>query len=197
MIRFLLTLAGLWLIGLVIFIINVPTETSSRGQLVNHVQQVSAHSAIVVFTGGGGARIAKAMELFQTGIGQRLLISGVHPETTRDQLQKLWAGETTRFNCCVDLGLKAQTTRGNAHELVEWAKQHRLSTIVLVTSDYHLPRALAEARALGGELTIVPYAAPSAYIKTGGLSGEPAVWKVLGTEYSKFLMARTTHLLRL
>ena len=35
-------------------------------------------------------------------------------------------------------------TRGNAAETAEWARAHQVRSLIVVTSAYHMPRALAE-----------------------------------------------------
>jgi uncharacterized SAM-binding protein YcdF (DUF218 family) len=50
---------------------------------------------------GGYQRIDQAVELLQKGAGKRLLISGVHPTTTRAQIRKMTqaAPELFRLLC--------------------------------------------------------------------------------------------------
>jgi uncharacterized SAM-binding protein YcdF (DUF218 family) len=52
--------------------------------------------AIVVLT-GGYQRIDQAVELLRTGAGNRLLISGVHPTTTRAQIRKMTQSPANLF----------------------------------------------------------------------------------------------------
>src|SRR5262249_31390039 len=47
------------------------------------------HADGIVTLTGGGERIVAAMTLLRDNKGARLLISGVHPDTTRDDLKKL------------------------------------------------------------------------------------------------------------
>ncbi len=200
LIRFLLALTLLWGVGLFIFVTTLPNEGDSRSKLAQSVSSSKikpGKTGIAVYTGGGGIRIAKAMNLFSEGIAERLLVSGVHPETTEEHLEKLWTGDKNRYACCLDLGLEAQTTRGNAEELIAWANNNSYSTIVLVTSDYHMPRALAETQALvrtkqiATNMAVIPYAVQSSYLKQNGIPRDLESLKILGTEYSKFLLARS------
>jgi len=208
---------SLWFTGLVIFIAKIPTETQSIARIDASKpffieQNNRQNSGIVVYTGGGGTRISKAMTLFEAGIGERLLISGVHPDTRHDHLKKLWDGADQRFECCIDLGLKALSTKGNAQELIDWAATRQITQIILVTSDFHMPRALAETKALTDilqraqnsplvtaqhtnqpHITITPYVAPSPYIKLGALPSDGKSWKILSIEYTKFLMTKAHH----
>ncbi len=48
------------------------------------------------------------------------------------------------LNCCVDLGLSALNTQGNAHESYRWLKRHRAQSTFLVTANYHMPRLVLE-----------------------------------------------------
>ncbi len=45
------------------------------------------------------------------------------------------------FDCCVDLGFTAADTLGNARETAEWARSLGYHSLILVTADYHMPRA--------------------------------------------------------
>ena len=52
------------------------------------------------------------------------------------------------FDCCVDLGYQALDTAGNARETRDWAREHNITrSLIVVTSNYHMPRALAELSA--------------------------------------------------
>ena len=74
---------------------------------------------IVALTGGEG-RLQAALELLDQGKGTRLLISGVHAETSREELFEAAGGQSRRSMCCVDLGRSAENTIGNAGETAAW-----------------------------------------------------------------------------
>ncbi len=173
-----LTLA--WGAGLLVFISNLPRPSS---------EQPPPADGVVVFTGGED-RIASAMALFNAGAGKRLLISGVNPSVTRPQMAALWPGDAPLFDCCVDLGLEARTTRGNASELDRWTRDHGFRSLILVTSDYHMPRALVEASDRLPDVAITPFPVASAALDQGGRPETFDDWKRLGGEYTKYLAAR-------
>lgn len=150
---------------------------------------------VVVYTGGGGARISSAMAIFAEGSGERLLISGVHPDTSAARLSNFWVGPKERFDCCVDLGREALTTEGNAGELHAWAKTHQYDNIILVTSDYHMPRAMAVTRARMRGATVTPYAVASGYLDTNGAPASFEAGLKLAGEYTKYLLARVKALI--
>ena len=76
---------------------------------------------IVALT-GGGTRLDRADDLFESGVGKRLLISGVDQATTKETLKQLVHGGA-RFDCCADIGYAAEDTRGNAQEAASWARE--------------------------------------------------------------------------
>ncbi len=59
--------------------------------------------------------------------------------------------------CCVDLGRSAEDTLGNASETSAWAREHHYRRLILVTDDYHMPRADAELSLAMPEAQIYRY----------------------------------------
>jgi uncharacterized SAM-binding protein YcdF (DUF218 family) len=181
--RIVLILLGLvfaWAIGLFLFISDLP---NAGGPL-------QEADGAVVYTGLGGARITTGMDVLASGRAKRLLISGVNPETTRDNLAEMWPGDSAEFDCCVDLGLEARTTEGNAREVRDWAREHGFKRLILVTSDYHMPRALLETRAQLPEATIIAQPVESGYLGADRRPATTDAWRQLAFEYTKFLAVR-------
>ena len=145
---------------------------------------------IVVFTGGGGARIAAAMSMFADGAGERLLISGVNPDTSRERLSALWRGTPEMFECCVDLGREAQTTEGNAAEAAQWAKANAFRNVVIVTSEFHMPRSVLVTKMRMPDATITPYPVASGLLAENGWPNSLGAWRQVAGEYLKFVLAR-------
>ena len=112
--------------------------------------------AIVVLT-GGAKRIEQAVSLLQSGRGQRLLISGVNPGTSRTTLARMTDTDRRLFDCCVDIDMAALDTVGNAQEAIRWAKDHGFDDLILVTSDYHMPRAMLELGSALPDTTLQAY----------------------------------------
>lgn len=176
-------LALVWTGGLMIFIGQLPRPTGNA-------YGGSAHDAgVAVYTGGGGARISAAMAIFADGAGERLLISGVHPDTSRARLAEFWTGSPDLFECCVDLDRKALTTEGNAQELSAWAQTHEYERIILVTSEYHMPRAVATTKARMPDAVLTPYPVASGYLDGEGRPVSLKAWEELAGEYMKFILA--------
>lgn len=182
----LFALVMIWAIGLFLFIRGVPQASEAP--------PAKADGA-VVYTGVGGARVTSGMSVLARGDVQRLLISGVNPGTTRAQLAELWPGEADAFECCVDLGHEARSTEGNAREVRDWARAHAFTSLILVTSDYHMRRALLETRTQLPEATIIARPVESGYLDMKGRPASGEAWRRLAFEYSKFLAVRAKTLI--
>ena len=144
---------------------------------------------IVVLT-GGAQRINQAVRLLDDGAAHRLLISGVYPATTGAQIQQLTSAEPALFECCVDIGHDAIDTRGNANEAAQWVNEHEYEDVIVVTSNYHMPRSLMELERADGQTRFIPY--PVIDRDYGDLSWirDRMVLNLLVSEYGKFIVAR-------
>ncbi|MCC6716568.1 MAG: YdcF family protein [Acetobacteraceae bacterium] len=150
---------------------------------------VPAHAdGIVVLTGGAG-RIELALRLLAGRHADRLLISG----TGRGELADLLAaaGLDARLAAAVPpqhvtLGRGARSTRGNARETADWVAAHDIHSLIVVTSGYHMRRALLE---LGRTLpaTVALYPSPLVPHLPDGQDRVPL--RLLAAEYGKWLAA--------
>lgn len=145
-----------------------------------------ATDGIVVLTGGTG-RVAAGFDLLRHASANRLLISGVHAEVGIGDLAPNGGGDVS---CCVDLGYDADDTIGNAREAAGWVQGHGFRSLTLVTSSYHMPRALLEFRAaLGGDVEIEPYPVDSEAVHLDEWWRWPGTVQLLAREYGKYLLA--------
>jgi uncharacterized SAM-binding protein YcdF (DUF218 family) len=164
------------------------------GWFATHVSKLSTPrdlpiaDAIIVLT-GGQARLGAALDLLESGKGKRLLISGVHPAADRDDLQAATGGDQRLFSCCVDIDHAALDTIGNAEESAKWVRGHRYASVILVTNNYHMPRSLLEMGRLLGAADLKPYPVVNARLDAGGWITRPDAFRVLFTEYNKYLVA--------
>jgi uncharacterized SAM-binding protein YcdF (DUF218 family) len=132
-----IVLAGLVLLfaaGFLWFVTRIPDDEITLDRNAD---------GIVVLT-GGAARISDAIELLASGRGRRLLISGVHPTTNQSEISRLVPKHEKILACCVDLDRSAVNTVGNATETRRWVNDRGFRSLIVVTSNYHMPRALAE-----------------------------------------------------
>ena len=143
---------------------------------------------IAVLT-GGVSRIDQAMKLLAAGKAKRVLITGVNRTTTVDELKDLATAGGQYFTCCVDIDKEARNTIDNATETSEWVALHHYGSIIVVTSNYHMPRALTElARVMPG-VTLIPYAVVDNNVHLDRWWTFPGTTRLLISEYLKYLPA--------
>ncbi len=131
--------------------------------------------AIVVLTGNEG-RIERGLSMLRAGAAPRVLISGVSKGVGASQIAREAHVPLRLFRCCVDLGHEAVDTRSNAEETARWVAAHRVRSIRLVTSDYHMRRAAMELSSeLGPGVVIVRDAVPT-HLPSVVWSREYAKW---------------------
>ena len=151
-------------------------------------ETVSA-DAIVVLTGGAD-RINGALDLLAKGNAKRLLISGVHPRTSRDALAKITASRDELFACCVDLDKKAEDTIGNAAQTSAWANEYSFKSLIVVTSAYHMPRSMAELRKVMPNVDLKPYPVVRQNLNLHEWYAHWGATRLLLHEYMKYVAAR-------
>jgi uncharacterized SAM-binding protein YcdF (DUF218 family) len=145
--------------------------------------------AIVALTGGED-RIAEAVRLLSEGRAKRLLISGVNRYTTKPELINVNAvGVGARlFRCCIDLDKRAANTEDNATETTAWMRRRGFKSLIVVTSNYHMPRSLIELRQSMPDVELIPYPVQSNTLQRVWWSNGRSL-RVLMKEYMKFVTA--------
>ncbi len=143
---------------------------------------------IVVLT-GGPSRIEQAVNLLSKKKGRRLLISGVHPSTSRLALTKLVPRHKHLFQCCIDIGYQATDTIGNASETREWVSDREFSSVIVVTASYHMPRSLLELRRVLPNVKLIPYPVTEKNVRVESWWAYPGTLWLLTKEYFKTLSA--------
>jgi uncharacterized SAM-binding protein YcdF (DUF218 family) len=151
---------------------------------------------IVVLT-GGAFRINDALELLSTGYGRRLLITGVNRTTRAYELSRLMPEHRRWFTCCVDLDYSAINTIGNAVETRRWVEARRFKSLIVVTANFHIPRAMAELEHEIPDAALVPHAVVSDRVKVESWPENPATARLLFLEYLKYIVARVRMILPL
>ena len=178
-----LTLIGIialvWLVGLFAF--------ADRVRNLTPASEPTRADAIVALTGPSAERVNEAIRLLEQDKGDRVLISGVNREVRRQELRALTPGSSRLFNCCVDLGFEAEDTSGNAQEIAAWARSKDYDSLIVVTSDYHMPRALLEIRGMAPEVKLTPYAVSTPSLDNSRWWRAAVTARRMTLEYMKYL----------
>jgi uncharacterized SAM-binding protein YcdF (DUF218 family) len=175
----LLFLMVLFFIGFAVFASGIDREPR---------ETVRSADGITVLTGGAD-RIDQAMKLLAQGKAKRVLITGVYRATTKEELKQLASQGDQYFACCVDIDKEARNTIDNATETSQWVAQHHYQSIIVVTSNYHMPRALAELGRVMPGVDLIPYSVIDNNVHLERWWVYPGTTKLLMTEYLKYLPA--------
>jgi uncharacterized SAM-binding protein YcdF (DUF218 family) len=178
LLQLLVVIGILWTIGFLVFLGVV--WTSEPPAPVPHAD------GIVVLTGGDN-RVGTALALLAAGDAPALLISGAGRGTYLGDFTADDAAAATQYAGAITLGHEANTTRGNAVETAAWAQLRHMRSLLIVTADYHLPRALfvIGQRLPGVRLTGIPVRPPAM-----DHPFSKSTMHLLAAEYTKYLLAR-------
>ena len=150
-------------------------------------QPAQTADGIVVLT-GGSSRVSDAMELLAAGFGKRLLISGVHPTNdVSDISRSLPDNNQALLGCCVDLDRSAVNTRSNAAETRRWAHERGFKSLIVVTSNYHMPRAIVEMSHAMPDIALIPFAVVGDKWRDEPWWTSGATVRLLLSEYVKYV----------
>lgn len=149
----------------------------------------SRHAEGIVALTGGADRIADAVALLAKGHADRLLISGVNPSTSRLEIGRLAPEARKLLDCCIELGYAAANTVGNAAETSRWARAHNIHSLIVVTSNYHMPRALAEIGNALPEVELIAFPVVAEPSRPGGWRLDGQRFRLVLAEYLKYLAA--------
>ena len=182
-------LAVLFLVGLYDYLTFFRTcrdyQNQSQLRSAQHTRAVDPQEILVVLTGDRN-RIPRALELLRSRNSPLLVISGINPETTLTDLVNQQGNASQNVHeiwAKILVESKASSTIENAIETKGILQNRKVAYLVLVTSDYHLPRALQIFRRVFKGTEVIPYATPSA------TSTLPFAGKVT-VEYAKYVLYR-------
>jgi uncharacterized SAM-binding protein YcdF (DUF218 family) len=145
---------------------------------------------IVVLT-GGSSRVSDAIELLAAGYGKRLLISGVHRTNGVNDISRTVPDSHRLLDCCVDLDYSAINTRSNAAETRRWVRERGFRSLIVVTSNYHMPRAIVEMSHAMPDVELVPFAVVGDKWRDEPWWSSGTTFRLLLSEYAKYLAAET------
>ena len=160
-------------------------------QIAPEEVQLERNADGIVALTGAASRIPDAIELLAAERGKRLLITGVHRATSAKEIARLTPLYAKYFSCCIDLDRSALNTFGNALEARRWAREHNFNSLIVVTSNWHMPRAMAEIRHQLPDATLIPYPVISEKVKTEPWWSNTGTARFLAAEYLKYLFALT------
>lgn len=182
-----LAIGTLWFGGFLFYCATIPTSAADHPAKAD---------GIVVLT-GGAERLKEGIRLLQEGSGDKLLISGVDPSVNLQALMATLAQEdqprTELISCCIALDQRASSTIDNARETRAWVEAEGLHSLILVTANYHINRAMLEYRAAMPDIAILPQPVFPEEVKAKFWFIDLQTLSLLVNEYHKSLVAKARH----
>jgi uncharacterized SAM-binding protein YcdF (DUF218 family) len=113
----------------------------------------------------------------------------VHPTNDVNDISRTLPDNHKLLNCCVDLDRSAINTRSNAAETRRWARERGFKSLIVVTSNYHMPRAIVELSHAMPDVTLVPFAVVGDKWRDEPWWTSGATLRLLLSEYAKYVAA--------
>lgn len=173
--KVILAILLLWLMGLGLFVYKFTSYTS-----INATQKLDA---VIVLT-GGQKRIEQGLLIVESDKADQLYISGVNSVVSVDEILSVQDERFSSLECCIEIGVEASDTVGNALEIRSWIRNKRYKAIYLVTSHYHMPRAILEVSMANPDLKIYPQVVISDEFQFNRMD----ILKLVFFEYNKYLV---------
>ena len=160
---------------------------------VKHIGKKS--SDIVILTGGtnrikDGLKIINKFEKTST-FNSKILVSGTGKGFTKLSLEKKlnFNFDFNLIECCVELDNVSTNTYSNAYETLKWVKKNNIREFILITSNYHMPRAYLEFTNRMPDLKIFTYPIIPEKHNINNWLNSYETFSLIFSEYFKFLIA--------
>ena len=152
-------------------------------------------SNIVILTGGtnrikDGLKIIENFEKSDKN-NYKILVSGTGLGFTKNSLKnKLDSNFNPQLvQCCIDLDSVSKNTLTNARETSKWTIKNDIKEFILITSNYHMPRAVLEFKNIMPNLKIHTYSITPKKHKIKNWLGSYQTFGLVFEEYCKYIIA--------
>ena len=130
-------------------------------KIFNYKNNLNNNYNFIVLTGGDN-RVKKSLKIFFAikNKNKNLFISGVGKGFNKKTLKKLTQKKVQYNNiidCCIQIEGISRNTFSNAVESLKWVKSKKINSFVLLTNNYHMPRAMLEFKSIFKNIKITPY----------------------------------------
>tara|TARA_B100001093_G_scaffold152248_1_gene144994 strand:+ start:1908 stop:2525 length:618 start_codon:yes stop_codon:yes gene_type:complete len=156
----------------------------------------SKGSANIVILTGGSNRIKDGLNIINKfdktpKFNSKILVSGTGKGFTKSSLEKKLNFDFgyNLIECCIELDNISTDTYSNASETLKWTKKNYIKEFILVTSNYHMPRAFLEFENRMPNLKIYTYPITPKKHKINEWLGSFNTFSLIFSEYFKFLVA--------
>ena len=150
----------LFLISLLLIVLVIDYSFFYK-KIFNYRNNLNYNYNFIVLTGGDN-RVKKSLKIFFQikNKNKNLFISGVGKGFNKKTLRKL-TQKNPNYNkiidCCIQIEGISRNTFSNAVESLKWVKSKKINSFVLLTNNYHMPRAMLEFKSIFNDIKITPY----------------------------------------
>ena len=165
-----------------------------KDKILSNITYISKKSSnIVILTGGtnrikDGLKIVNKFEKSST-FNSKILVSGTGKGFTKMNLEKNIDFDFNLIECCIELDSISINTYSNAFETLKWVKKNNISEFILITSNYHMPRAFLEFKYRMPNLKIFTYPITPKKHNINNWLSSFQTFSLVFSEYCKFLVA--------
>jgi uncharacterized SAM-binding protein YcdF (DUF218 family) len=130
----------------------------------------------------------RGSETRPTGTADGIVVLTGGSSRVSDAMESLTDNQSL-LSCCVDLDRSAVNTRSNAAETRRWARERGFKSLIVVTSNYHMPRAIVELSHAMPDITLIPFAVVGDRWRDDPWWTNGATVRLLLSEYVKYVAA--------
>lgn len=120
-----------------IFLLIATIQTGTAIYFSKSEPELKPADLIVVFP-GDSQRIGAGIQLIKEGLSNNFMVIGL----TENSLRQIVSKNDGPATAIILPGGKSRSTFEDTHQTVKTVKAHNMQSIIVVTSSYHLPRAL-------------------------------------------------------
>ena len=172
------------------------TLNNFKESILSHTKYNIKESPNIVILTGGTNRIKDGLKIIEDfkkskKINYKILVSGTGTGFTKSSLQKKLG---SNFNpklikCCIDLDSVSKNTFTNAIQTFKWASENNIKEFILITSNYHMPRAILEFKNIMPKLKIHTYAITPKKHNIENWLDSFETFNLIFTEYCKYIFS--------
>ena len=167
-----------------------------KEKILSTIRYVSKNSSNIVILTGGTNRIKDGLKIINkfenaSTFNSKILVSGTGKGFTKVSLEKKmnFDFDFNLIECCIELDSISTNTYSNAYETLKWVKKNNIKEFILITSNYHMPRAFLEFRNRMPDLKIVTYPITPKKHDINNWLNSFETFSLIFSEYFKFLIA--------
>ena len=167
-----------------------------KEQILSLEKHINNESSNIVILTGGANRIKDGLKIiddFDTSKKNnfKILVSGTGRGFSKSSLKKQLGPNfnPNLIECCIELDSISKNTYTNASETFKWSKKNNIKEFVLITSNYHMPRAFLEFKNRMPDFKIHTFTiTPTKHIIENWLNSYQT-FSLVFKEYCKFIIA--------